>query len=330
MKNMPGICFEEFLSRFKSVKGSRGQWSAQCPAHDDTTPSLSITLAPNGKVLLCCHAGCAVTEILDAVDLSIGDLFSSDGNGARNESLRRAGTRSAAKTRTICVKPHQDFSELAAQFQSAISKEGLERFARLLRVSANSLARLGTGWASREALAKADTKCRGEGAWSFPMHGAAGDAVGIRLRGPDGGKFAVVGSRQGLFILANPASEEPLFICEGPTDTAAILDFGLNAIGRPSCNGGAQVLVYCVKKLRPNSVVVVSDNDEPGQMGARSLALKLAPHCLTCRIIAPPKEISDAREWMSAGATKATILDAMDNVDPIRLRVSVGRQVGHA
>jgi hypothetical protein len=39
---------------------------AKCPAHDDHNPSLSIRDS-DGKVLLHCHAGCAQTDVIDAL-----------------------------------------------------------------------------------------------------------------------------------------------------------------------------------------------------------------------------------------------------------------------
>lgn len=48
---------------------------AQCPAHDDRNPSLSISESDDGRVLLCCHAGCETSAVLDALGLSYGDLF---------------------------------------------------------------------------------------------------------------------------------------------------------------------------------------------------------------------------------------------------------------
>jgi hypothetical protein len=35
-----------------------GGWMARCPAHEDRNPSLSVHDADEGKVLVCCHAGC--------------------------------------------------------------------------------------------------------------------------------------------------------------------------------------------------------------------------------------------------------------------------------
>jgi putative DNA primase/helicase len=39
-------------------------WMARCPAHDDSKPSLSICDADNGKVLVCCHAGCDQEQVI--------------------------------------------------------------------------------------------------------------------------------------------------------------------------------------------------------------------------------------------------------------------------
>jgi len=38
-------------------------WQCHCPAHDDPTPSLSVT-EKNGKVLLHCHAGCSQADVI--------------------------------------------------------------------------------------------------------------------------------------------------------------------------------------------------------------------------------------------------------------------------
>ena len=49
-----------------------GTWSGRsgvacCPAHDDRTPSLSLTDAADGRLLLTCHAGCDFWDVMDAL-----------------------------------------------------------------------------------------------------------------------------------------------------------------------------------------------------------------------------------------------------------------------
>jgi putative DNA primase/helicase len=42
-------------------------WMARCPAHDDSRPSLAISEAKNGKLLVCCHAGCDQRNVIAAL-----------------------------------------------------------------------------------------------------------------------------------------------------------------------------------------------------------------------------------------------------------------------
>ncbi|HNP58453.1 MAG TPA: hypothetical protein PK331_12405 [Gordonia sp. (in: high G+C Gram-positive bacteria)] len=51
-----------------------GQAQAQCPAHDDNNPSLSIT-DRDDRALVYCHAGCDTDRVLDALNLDPRDLF---------------------------------------------------------------------------------------------------------------------------------------------------------------------------------------------------------------------------------------------------------------
>jgi DNA primase len=57
----------QILERLDAVRiAGDDKWIARCPAHDDRTPSLSVALAGNGRILMHCHAGCAITAVLAA------------------------------------------------------------------------------------------------------------------------------------------------------------------------------------------------------------------------------------------------------------------------
>jgi hypothetical protein len=60
------------------------QYEARCPGHEDRKASLSIGVT-DGKILLHCHAGCNISNILKAIGLSERDLFSDNGNGHQPE-----------------------------------------------------------------------------------------------------------------------------------------------------------------------------------------------------------------------------------------------------
>lgn len=51
-----------------------GKWIARCPAHDDKSPSLSITQRGE-RILIHCHAGCGGNDILDAVGLDYSAIY---------------------------------------------------------------------------------------------------------------------------------------------------------------------------------------------------------------------------------------------------------------
>lgn len=63
------------LGTLKNVTRSGSGFTARCPAHDDHRNSLSIGKGRDGRVLLFCHAGCEVGNILRALDIKMGDLF---------------------------------------------------------------------------------------------------------------------------------------------------------------------------------------------------------------------------------------------------------------
>ena len=66
---------EEFLGRLERVKRTGRGWTARCPGHEDRHASLSIAEGDDGRVLLKCHAGCAVDDVVSALGLTIADLF---------------------------------------------------------------------------------------------------------------------------------------------------------------------------------------------------------------------------------------------------------------
>ena len=57
---------EEIASALRGKKSGNG-WIAQCPAHADKTPSLSIAIGNNAEVLVYCHAGCTQMAVLHSL-----------------------------------------------------------------------------------------------------------------------------------------------------------------------------------------------------------------------------------------------------------------------
>jgi DNA primase len=165
-------------------------------------------------------------------------------------------------------------------------------FAPTLGLGTVALTAIGAAWAPEHR------------AWAFPMRDASSRVVGIRLRNAAGQKWAVKGSHQGIFIPGAPA-QDAVLVCEGPTDTAAALGLGYYALGRPSCNGGAEQIACFCRAKGVRRAVVVADNDDPGVQGAHRIASELGlPAC----VILPPAG-KDIREFCRLGGTRQ-LLDA--------------------
>lgn len=159
----------------------------------------------------------------------------------------------------------------------------------------------------------------GSSYFGFPMRDDTGKVIGIRTRDFHGNKKAITGSRSGLFYSESPEALELLerfdaaFICEGPTDTAALLSLDFYGIGRPNCATGNEFVIKLLKRLNISRAVVVADNDEikaggkrPGLNGAQQLKKELGiPSCLWM----PPSPIKDVRQFLNEGGTQEMIMN---------------------
>jgi hypothetical protein len=229
----------------------------------------------------------------------------------RADYTRRFEVRRDVPTATL----HQ-MGDLAGRFRRELDRGRLGRFAGRLGLSVESLDRLGIGW------------CREKQAWSFPMRTGDGQVCGIRLRTEAGAKFAVRGSKDGLFVPGGLDDPAVLLVTEGPTDCAALLDIGFPVVGRPSCRGGTGPLVRLVNRLRPVEVVVIADRDDPGQDGALALVQALVIHVRRVRVVTPPHWIKDARDWKLTGLTRDGLINEIMAAETHRV-VVVARGVRH-
>lgn len=64
------------LNKLQKVKRHpNNEYSCRCPVHDDKRESLNIKQAEDGKLLICCHAGCDTKDIVKAIGITMEDLF---------------------------------------------------------------------------------------------------------------------------------------------------------------------------------------------------------------------------------------------------------------
>jgi 5S rRNA maturation endonuclease (ribonuclease M5) len=71
---MGDVLRELVLPKLEAVRASGGSFSARCPAHDDTKPSLSLSAGKQQPIVMYCQAGCETDAILAAIGLTWEDL----------------------------------------------------------------------------------------------------------------------------------------------------------------------------------------------------------------------------------------------------------------
>ena len=174
----------------------------------------------------------------------------------------------------------------ARRWVSECEPEEVGELAGRLGVTAESLRLLNVGFMPQKD------------SWMFPMQRWQNRLVGIRLRPRTSNKkFTAKGSKNGLFIPNNLNIDEPVFITEGESDTAALLSCGLNTVGRVGCTGGSRLLANMLDKKK---VVICLDRDGAGYKGGYQLSKYLSFYCKDIKIMTTPLKYNDMREWYRA------------------------------
>ncbi|HLP84599.1 MAG TPA: AAA family ATPase [Phycisphaerales bacterium] len=147
--------------------------------------------------------------------------------------------------------------------------------------------------------------------WAIDERNAAGEVIGTAYRNADGSKDTKPGSKRGLILawpLANYAgtsADDPVFVCEGASDTAAVMSLGLHAVGVPMAGHCAPMLA---ELLAGRYSVLVADADNAGRKGAAKIAAAMHEATASVRIIEPPEGAKDARAAVIAGADQANFI----------------------
>src|SRR5205809_824035 len=69
------MTIDQILEKLKGVTPNGvKKWTARCPAHSDSTASLSLRVKDDGFVLLHCFANCKRADIIKALGLTERDL----------------------------------------------------------------------------------------------------------------------------------------------------------------------------------------------------------------------------------------------------------------
>jgi hypothetical protein len=262
---MPVMTAAEAIARTLGGRKAGGGWTARCPAHDDSTPSLSIRDAGAGEVLVRCHAGCDQERV-------IATLRS---RGLWPKSSPRLFSRLAPRALTD-RQPNQDESTRSeaalAIWRSAISADGtlVETYlaSRGLHLPPPNTLRFHAGlkhpsggiWPAMVALVM-----RGFDGTPLAIHRTflARDGAGKAPVDPQ--RMMLGPCRGGAVHLANPG--DVLMVGEGiETCLAAMLASGHAAWAALSTSGLRALDLP--KDVR--NVILLADGDDAGEAAARA------------------------------------------------------------
>lgn len=114
---------ELLISRLNGVKQTKpDRWIARCPAHDDRSPSLSISETTDGTLLIRCWAGCGAEEIVNAVGLKLLHLFPRQPSATKTNP-RKNRFSAYEVVQTACTEA----MILSIAYQQVLSGEQLSR-----------------------------------------------------------------------------------------------------------------------------------------------------------------------------------------------------------
>jgi hypothetical protein len=271
-------------------------WMAQCPAHEDREPSLSIAQGNNGKVLVRCHAGCEQHRVIAALrargiwtdaDRRSGKTIGSP-SGTTNQPDRCNETRTQAALRiwgaTVPASGSLVETYLAAR-NIVIPAPAALRFHPAMKHPSRQQ------WPAMVALAT----CGTDGA-PLGIHRTflARDGGGKAPIDPQ--KMMLGPCRSGAVRLANPG--EVLMIGEGiETSLAAMLATG-HPVWAALSTSGLRALNL------PDDVrnaIVLADGDDVGEAAARDCAWRWKREGRRVRIARPPHGL-DFNDMLMGGA----------------------------
>ena len=282
----------------------RDRYEAQCPAHDDRDPSLSVGRGSRGepKAVVYCHAGCTTGDILDALHIEPGALFADyrpngDATVTYLHTLRAwhpPGEQPKARPRP---KPYR--REKTAHYDY-VWADGTPcaRVVKFHKVDPD------TG----EVIGKTFGQQRWDGATMTYLNGLNGIDVPVyhadlvAQAAASGGKM-------------------PVLVCEGEKDAdAAIAAWHVCATTNPM--GAGSWRPHHTEAMRGAQVVIVADNDEAGRDHADTVAQALTGVAASV-MVRLPAHGKDLTDHIEAGGTFADLLplDPDDLAEDHRARV---------
>lgn len=238
--------------------------TVRCPNHDDASPSLSVTLDPDGVVLWKCHGPCDQRELTDTIQRRWPELW--DGS--------QTTARPSAKGAGAVTVPNENLALRHVCFYTYTDEAGAPRH-RVER---------------QEAIGKDGRKRK-----SFPQSHWTGKSWAPGVPEATVGELSLYNLTD---IISSAAGGETVWYCEGEKDADRLHALGLVA----TTNAKAKLTRLDVAPLTGRTVVILVDNDVAGRNIAQEVAAQIAPYAASVRNLELPNlpDHGDVSDWLDA------------------------------
>lgn len=270
--DQPSATVQRLLGCLKSVRRRGKGWMAECPAHDDRNPSLSVSQGHDGRALVFCHAGCSTEGICRSIGWTSRDLMN---------DREAAGGRSPQSTK---AKAPKSSGERNSQSPPKV-------YASLDAAIAAQATRLAMPCTNRWHYTHAD----GTAFMAVARFDVDGRKEYRPFRAVDQGNGWSVGDPEGLLPLyalpeiARAGAETLVLVVEG--EQCGDLARSLGFVCTTSAHGARAAPKSDWSPLTGRRVVILPDNDEEGRRYAKAVcAILIDRGCRVCVAALPGLE----------------------------------------
>ncbi|MFF3552922.1 phage/plasmid primase, P4 family [Streptomyces tsukubensis] len=326
------MLFADLLARFGDVTAHQdGGYSARCPGHSDSRPSLRIWRGEDDKVRMTCRAGCDTADVIRAVGLSWSDLFDASGPG----SVVPAGRAELVPVRLVAgLASYIDRCSLAlGDYGNEWSARARAYIGDRFGLDVETAAELGLGvdqGDQAEGFPHVSRQYRAHPRLTVPLNGF--DRVPRGLQGRDlGGECSARwlslvnprGHRWSTFgVLRGGGGYGITVVTEGPSDGLTVVACGYDVVfvRGASLANSSDLIAELAEGLRGSLVVIAGDNDTAGNGFSQRLAEGLTAHGVTALVLDIPHQGDDVTDWRARDPDRfpAELHRAVKGARPVR------------
>ncbi|MEU9707460.1 phage/plasmid primase, P4 family [Streptomyces sp. NPDC047967] len=331
------MLFADVLGRFEGVSSEAdGGYSALCPAHQDSRPSLRIWRGADDKVRLTCRAGCDTADVISAVRLGWGDLFQATGPGATVPAGR---PQLVPVAQTAALAAYVDRASLAlGDYAAEWSARARDYLAKRFGLDLETAAELGLGvddGSAGQDFPHLSRAYRAFARLTVPLLGFDGTTRGLQgrdLTGDCPGRWVSLMNPKGFRwapygVMRGQGGYGTVLVTEGPGDglTAVAVGYDAVVVRGASLAGSPELVAELAEGLRGQLVIICGDNDRAGNGFSQRLAEGLTAHGVTAYALDIPHQGDDLTDWRARDPSgfPASLHRAVKSARPVRQSADV-------